>query len=149
MRYISALVLTTALTTLAAWSAEPPGQADDANALIALEHRWVDALQKSDLETLSAILASTYVDTDETGDRGDKASVLSALKSGALKFSVITISDMKPVIYGHAAVVTGAGMQQGTYDGQPLAQRVVFTDTFVRTGKTWKVVASQRTVAPK
>ena len=149
MRYIRALVLTTALATLTAWSAEPAGQADDASALVALEHRWVDALQKSDLETLSAIIASTYVDTDETGHRGDKASVLSALKSGALKFSVITISDMKPVIYGHAAVVTGAGVQQGTYDGQPLAQRVVFTDTFVRTGKTWKVVASQRTAAPK
>ena len=149
MHYIRALVLTTALATPTAWSAEPPGQADEASALVALEHRWVDALQKSDLETLSAILASTYVDTDETGQRGDKASVLSALKSGALKFSVITISDMKPVIYGHAAVVTGAGVQQGTYDGQPLAQRVVFTDTFVRAGKTWKVVASQRTAAPK
>ena len=64
------LVLTTALATLTAWSAEPPGQADDAGALIALEHRWVDALQKSDLEALSAILASTFVDTGETGDRG-------------------------------------------------------------------------------
>ncbi len=149
MRYLGAVILTTVLATLTAWSAELPGQADDAGALIALEHRWVDALGKMDVETLSAILASTYVDTDETGHRGDKASVLNALKTGALKFSVITLSDMRPVIYGHAAVVTGAGVQQGTYDGQPLAQRVVFTDAFVRTGKTWKVVASQRTAAPK
>ncbi|MGO9995522.1 MAG: nuclear transport factor 2 family protein [Steroidobacteraceae bacterium] len=149
MRYISGIVLTTALASLTAWSAEPPGQADDASALIALEHRWVEALQKMDVKTLSAILASTYVDTDETGHRGDKALVLSALKSGALKFSFITLADMTPVIYGHAAVVTGAGVQQGTYDGQPLAERVVFTDTFIRTGKTWKVVASQRTAAPK
>ena len=128
---------------------EPPGQVDDPSTLIALEHDWVQALQKSDVKTLSDILASTYVDTDEAGHRGDKASVLSALKSGALKFSGITISDMKPVVYGRAAVVTGAGVQQGTYDGQPLAQQVVFTDMFIRTGKTWKVVASQRTVAPK
>ncbi|MGO9596283.1 MAG: nuclear transport factor 2 family protein [Steroidobacteraceae bacterium] len=149
MRYLQAVIVATALAALTAWSAEPPGQVDDASALIALEHGWVQALQKSDVKTLSDILASTYVDTDETGHRGDKASVLSALKSGALKFSVITVSDMRPVVYGHAAVVTGAGVQQDTYDGQPLAQQVVFTDTFIRTGKTWKAVASQRTVAPK
>jgi len=149
MRYLHVFVMTTALAALTAWSAEPPGQADDASALIALEHGWVQALQKMDLKTLTDILASSYIDTDETGHRGDKASVLSALKSGALKFSVIRISDMKPVIYGHAAVVTGTGVQQGTYDGQPLAQRVVFTDTFIRTGMTWKVVASQRTAAPQ
>ena len=149
MRYLWTSVLVTTLTTLSAWSAEPPAQGDDANALIALEHTWVEALQKNDVKTLSTILASTYVDTDETGHHGDKAAVLGALKSGALKFSVIELSDMKPTIYGHAAVVTGASVQRGTYEGQPLAERIVFTDTFIRTGKTWKVVASQRTAASK
>jgi hypothetical protein len=149
MRYLRTSVLVTTLATLSAWSAEPPAQGDDAGALIALEHTWVEALQKNDAKTLSTILASTYVDTDETGHQGDKAAVLRALKSGALKVSVIELSDMKPMIYGHAAVVTGASVQRGTYEGQPLAERIVFTDTFIRTGKTWKVVASQRTAAPK
>ena len=86
---------------------------------------------------------------EETGHRVDNEAVLAALKSGALKVSKIELSDMKPVIYGHAAVVTGASVQRGTYEGQPLADRIVFTDTFIRTGKTWKAVASQRTTAPK
>jgi hypothetical protein len=149
MRYLSTATLAIAIATLSARSAEPPAQTDDASALIALEHAWVEAIQKSDVNTLSTIFASTYVDTDETGHRGNKTAVLSDLKSGALKMSLIELSDMKPVIYGHAAVVTGASVQRGTYDGQPVAERIVFTDTFIRTGKTWRAVASQRTAAPK
>ena len=149
MRYLSAAVLLTVLPTLSVWSAEPATQADDAKALIALEQAWVEALQKNDVKTLSTILASTYVDTDETGHRGDKTAVLGALKSGALKFSVIESSEMKPMIYGHAAVVTGTSVQRGTYEGHPVAERIAFTDTFIRTGKTWRVVASQRSAAPK
>jgi Domain of unknown function (DUF4440) len=149
MRYLWTATLVTAIATLSAWSTELPAQADDASALIALEQAWVEAILKSDVKTLSTIFASTYIDTDETGQRGDKATVLGALKSGALKMSVIELSDMKPVIYGHAAVVTGASVQRGTYEGQPVAERIVFTDTFIRTGNTWKAVASQRTAAPK
>ena len=148
MRYLAS-VLVTALAAFSAWSAEPPAQTDDATALIALEHTWVEALQKNDVKTLSIVLANTYVDTDESGHRGDKTAVIRALNSGALKFSAIELSEMKPIAYGHAAVVTGSSVQHGTYEGQPLAERIVFTDTFIRSGKTWKVVASQRTAAPK
>lgn len=149
MRYILTAALVAALVAVSARAAEPPAQTDDASALIALEHAWVEALQKNDVKTLSNIFASTFVDTDETGHRADKGAVLGALKSGALKLSLIELSDMKPVIYGHAAVVTGASVQRGTYEDQPLADRIVFTDTFIRTGKTWKAVASQRTAIPK
>ena len=149
VRYLRSVVLATALATLSAWATEPPTKADDASALIALEHAWVEALQKNDVKTLANIFADTYVDTDETGHRADKTAVRSDLKSGALKLSLIELSEIKPVIYGDAAVVTGASVQRGTYDGQPLAQRIVFTDTFIRAGKTWRAVASQRTAAPK
>ena len=130
-------------------STEPCSRLLCENVLIFLEQNWVLAMQKNDAKTLSAILANTYVDTDETGHRGDKASVMSALSSGTLKFSSIHLSDMKVSIYGDAGVVTGVGVQLGTYKGQPVAERVVFTDTFVRDGETWVAVASQRTVAPK
>lgn len=147
MRYLWTTLAS--IATLAAWSAEPPPPADDASTLIALEQAWVGAIQKADVKTLSTIFASTYVDIDETGHRAGKPAVLEALKSRALKMSKIELSDMKPTIYGNAAVVTGASVQRGTYDGHALAERIVFTDTFVRVGKTWKAVASQRTAAPR
>ena len=41
-------LLVTALVTFSAWSAEPTAQTNDASALMALEHTWVEALQSAD-----------------------------------------------------------------------------------------------------
>ena len=57
-------MVVTASTTSAADLAASGGRA---GALIALEKKWVAALQKSDTKALSALWAQTYVDTDETG----------------------------------------------------------------------------------
>src|ERR1700682_1291075 len=115
-----------------------------AGSLPALEETWVNALQKADVATLDSILADTYVDTDEGGNRGGKQDVLGALKSGDLKIKSIKLSDMRVHRYGDAAVVTGSATQDATFKGEPLVAKVVFTDTFVRQGGKWKVVASHR-----
>jgi len=120
---------------------------DPAGALTALEEKWVAALQRSDIKTLSALWAQTYVDTDETGHRSDKTEVLRVLKSGALKLRKLQLSDMKAYIYGDVAVVTGTSVQDGDFEGQRLASKIVFTDTFVRRGDDWIAVASQRTAS--
>ena len=117
-------------------------------ALIALEDKWVDALQKADTETLNSILADTYVDTDEQGQQSDKQGILSALKSADLKFESLKVSDMQARTYDAAAVVTGTGVQRGTFKRQPLTPQVVFTDTFIRQNGNWRAVASHRATAP-
>jgi phage protein U len=118
-----------------------------AAALIALEEKWVAALERSDTKTLSALWAQTYVDTDETGHRSDKEEVLRVLKSGALKLRKLQLSDMKAYLYGDAAVVTGTSVQDGDFQGQRLARKILFTDTFVRHGNDWIAVASHRTAS--
>ena len=134
-------------TASATSAADRAASGGPSGVLIALEEKWVAALQRSDTETLTALWAQTYVDTDETGHRSDKAEVLRVLKSGALKLRKLQLSDMKAYVYGDAAVVTGASAQDGDFVGQPLASKIVFTDTFVRDGDTWKAVASQRTAS--
>jgi len=135
------------MTTSITSAADLAASTDPTGSLIALEKKWVAALQKSDTKTLSAIWAQTYIDTDETGHRSDKAEVLRILKSGALKLHKLQLSDMKAYVYGDTAVVTGASAQDGEFQGQRLADKIVFTDTFVRDGDTWKAVASQRTAS--
>ena len=117
------------------------------SALVDAENRWVAALAKADLAALDAALDDTYVDTDEDGNRGDKKAVLAALKSGDLKIRAIQLSDMHVHLYGGFAVVTGTGTQAGTYAGQPLKTKVLFTDSFILQNGTWRAVASQRTPA--
>jgi ketosteroid isomerase-like protein len=139
------LAVVVAASTVSA--ADQAASGGPAGELIALEQKWVTALQRSDTKTLSALFAQTYVDTDETGHRSDKAGVLRVLKSGALKLRKLQLSDMKAYVYGDAAVVTGASAQDGDFQGQPLAGKIVFTDTFIRDGDAWKAVASQRTAS--
>ena len=128
-------------------AAELAANGDPAGALIALEEKWVAALQRADTKTLSALWAQTYVDTDETGHRSDKEEVFRVLNSGALKLRKLQLSDMKAYVYGDAAVVTGTSGQDGDFNGQRLARKIVFTDTFVRRGGDWKAVASHRTAS--
>jgi ketosteroid isomerase-like protein len=123
-----------------------PVQGPDATtqALIDLENKWVGALVKSDTAALDSIFADTYVDTDEHSHRSDKQAVLAVLKSGELKLASIKLSDMHVHLYGDAAVVIGSSSQAGTFQGQPLAATIVFTDTFIRQNGKWKAVASHR-----
>src|SRR5450631_2390366 len=141
--WLVAIVVTASITS----AADLVTSGDPSGALIALEKKWVAALQRSDTKTLSALWAQTYVDTDETGYRSDKAEVLRVLKSGALKLRKLHLSDMKAYVYGDTAVVTGTSIQDGDFQGQPLANKIVFTDPFVRHGDDWKAVASHRTAS--
>ena len=118
------------------------------SALVDLENRWVAALVKADIAALNLrFFADGYVDGDEDAHRSDKAGVMGVLKSGDLKIKSITLSDMKVHLYGAFAVVTGTGVQAGTFQGKPLKSKVLFTDSFVLQNGKWRAVASQRTPA--
>lgn len=123
------------------------GTGATAQALIALENKWIDALMKSDTAALDSIFADTYVDTDEHSQRSDKQAVLSVLKSGDLKMESIKLSDMQVHDYGDAAVVTGSASQAGNFKGQSLVHKIIFTDTFIKQNGKWRAVASHRSPA--
>ena len=113
-------------------------------ALMELEKQWVDALMQPDTEKLDLIFADTYVDTDEHSQRSDKQAVLAVLKSSDLRIESIKLSEMKVYDYGDAAVVTGSSAQVGNFQGQPMAAKIIFTDTFIRRNGKWIAVASHR-----
>jgi ketosteroid isomerase-like protein len=149
MKSITAvLLLAMAFLTPAQTPKSKPAQGTEAitqaQALFALENKWVDALVKSDTATLDSIFADSYVDTDEQSHRSDKPAVLSVLKSGDLHLASIKLSDMHVTIYGDAAVVIGTSAQVGNFKGQPLAATIVFTDTFIKQNGKWRAVASHR-----
>ena len=143
------LLLAVAVVAVAHTQKNGAGQASDrtTQALIDLENHWVDALVKSDIAALDAIFADTYVDTDEHSHRGNKEDVLSILKSGDLKLTSVTLSEMRVNVYGDAAVVIGTAMQEGSFLGGPIATKIIFTDTFAKQNGKWRAVASHRSVA--
>jgi len=117
-------------------------------AIIDVQHRWVEALVRGDTVSLDAILIDSYVDTDESGCRFDKGGVLAALKSGELKLNSITLLQTAVHRYGNAAVLTGTSAQTGTFQGQPIAPKILFTATLVLQNGKWRAVAAHRTAVP-
>jgi len=141
---IALLVLASLFLAPAGAQKKPETKDAEAHALTELEMKWVGALMKSDTATLDGILADGYVDTDEHSQRSDKQGVLSVLKSGELKMESLKLSDMKVYVYGDAAVVIGSSAQVGNFQGQAVAPKIIFTDTFVKQRGKWRAVASHR-----
>ena len=113
--------------------------------ILDVQHRWVDALVKADTAALDAILVDSYVDTDESGCRFDKAAILGALKSGDLKLTAITLLETRVDRYGNSAVLAGASAQSGAFRGQPIAPKILFTATLVLQNGKWRAVTAHRT----
>ena len=114
-------------------------------AILDVQHRWVEALVRGDTAALDAILIDSYVDTDESGSRFDKGGVLAALKSGDLNLTSITLLQTDVHRYGNAAVLTGTSAQTGAFQGQPIAPKILFTATLVLQHGKWRAVAAHRT----
>ena len=73
------------------------------------------------------------------------AQFLADLKSGDLAIESSEIQDMKVHVHGTAAVVTYSTTDTGKFKGQDIGGRYRWTDTFVRHGEKWQVVAGQGT----
>ena len=121
---------------------------DALQPILDLQHRWVEALLKADTGALEAILVDSYADTDESGSRSDKTSILAALKSDDLKLASITLLETHVHRYGDSAVLTGASAQTGVFRGQPIAPKILFTATLVLQNGQWRAAAAHRTAVP-
>ncbi len=91
----------------------------------------------------SALLADKVVETNEEGKVfAGKDAVLADAKS--YTWSSVEYTDLKVTVFGHTAIATGTVIAKGTNAaGKPLADRVRFTDTWVKMANgRWLCVAT-------
>ena len=126
----------------------PPTQDTEA-VLMKIERDSAAALTKKDFAAFASVFSDDAVFTGPDGAVLTKAQLLADLKSGTLVVESSQISDMKVRIFGEAAVVTYTTTDKGKYKGQDISGTYRWTDTFVRRGGKWQVVAGQGTpIAP-
>jgi hypothetical protein len=113
--------------------------------ILEVQRRWVEALVEADTAALDAILVDSYIDTDESGFRSDKSGILAALKSGDLKLASITLLETDVHTYGDSAVLIGTSAQSGTFQGRPIAPKILFTAALVLRNRKWRAIAAHRT----
>jgi ketosteroid isomerase-like protein len=142
-------IVALAIFALTAQTPKPKGTAGrsggDAAALVDIENAWADAVIKKDIPTLERYYADDVTDVGPDGTMTTKEQDISDIKNGVFVVESATATDLKPRIYGNAAVVTGTGDLKGTYKDQDISGRYRFTDTFVKQNGQWKCVATQVT----
>ena len=110
-----------------------------------IQHEWAEARVKGDSSYTRRIEADdcTIVWPDDriVNKRGDLESM-----TGDIVFSEFKIDDLRVRLYGDTGIVVGQGTIRADKGKQDLLSgKFVWTDTFVKQGGQWKVVASQIT----
>lgn len=119
-------------------------------ALMQMERDWAQALVKADMATLDRIIAHDWVLVSPEGQKQSRMAAMDEMRSGTMKFTSMTPSDLDVRVFGDTAVVTGRTMDKGTYKGQDVSGEYRFTDVFVKRDGRWQAVSSHvsRVVPP-
>jgi len=109
------------------------------------EQDWAQAVVKEGAASVDRYEADDIITTDPTGRVTGKAEDRTDLSSGDYMIQSEELSDLTVHVYGNIAVATATNQMKGTYKGQDLSGKYRFTDTWVKRGGKWQVVASQYT----
>ncbi len=126
---------------LAAQTPAPPGSAAE-RALFQLEDGWATALVHHDTAYFRRTLASGYVYSDESGV-SDREETLAQMTAPGDTVDFAANENMRAHIYGTTGVVTGILVTRGRGARGRFAHRYRFTDTWIRSGGRWIMIASQ------
>lgn len=142
------LIVVAMLTALTATKAQTGGNAEAVAAVTKLEN---DAV-KADLANDKAFYEKVFADDCTLGDSGGtwftKADVLKLMDDPEHnKFNSEKISELKVRSYGNTAIATYRDTYDSMLKGEHRAQTVIGTDTFVKIGGEWKLVASHASQA--
>jgi ketosteroid isomerase-like protein len=118
--------------------------ADVEKELTQMENDLTAALVKNDIAAVTdRILADDFVTTMPDGSKATPAELKEAVKSGALKFESMSISNVKVRVFGDTAVVTYDQTEKSTDHGKDSSGNTQWMDVFVKRGGQWKMVAEQ------
>ena len=119
-------------------------RSQEEKALTKIQHEWAEARIKGDSSYTRRLEAENctivWPDGSIVNKRGDLQSMTDIV------FSEFEIQDLQVRLYGDTGVVVGEGIIKAQKGNQILlGGKFVWTDTFVKQGGEWKVVASQIT----
>jgi ketosteroid isomerase-like protein len=120
----------------------------DEQTLLQMEKDWSAAAKRKDTGWMERNYADGYTWTGPEGNINDRKTDIA--ETADVTFESLEASDMRVSVSGDTAVVTGISTLKGTFKTQDISGKYRFTDTFVRRGGRWMILASQSTrVAPR
>jgi ketosteroid isomerase-like protein len=121
----------------------------DAAEIRTLELKWTESYKQRQVESLAYLLAEDFVITVEDGNTYSKSGYISHSADPSVHVEVAELSDLKVRMHGNTAVVTGAYHERGDSNGKRYEYHDRLTDTWMKSGGRWQVVASHYSVPIK
>jgi ketosteroid isomerase-like protein len=121
-------------------------QNDVEQELKGLENEWLSSYLRGDKHTFDRIVADDFTRTDESGKFATKAEERALVQAPPASVNAsLTNEDVQVRVYGNSAIVTGriVSKVQGSFNFQSR-----FTDTFIKRGGRWQVVARHYSRVP-
>jgi ketosteroid isomerase-like protein len=119
--------------------------AQEKQTLIKIQYEWAEARVKGDSSYTRQLEAEDCTIVWPDGRIVDKRGDLQSM-TGDIVFSEFKINDLQVRIHGETGIVIGQGTISARKGQQNLlGGNFLWTDTFVKQGGKWKVVASQMT----
>lgn len=128
----------------------PPARAADTDWFLTTTQALMDAVTNGEAAVWERALDGDCIITNEDGDVFDKAKILKELTPLPAGFSgEIKVRDLTVRQLGDAAIVHYWLDEVELIFGQTLRTTYVETDTYRRSGDSWKVLAMHTTVVPR
>jgi ketosteroid isomerase-like protein len=116
--------------------------ATEEDVIRALEERWDTANLKGDAAALETLFSDDFISTDSEGRVRTKAVIVGAVKAKNIKYDSASTEDVKVILHGDAAVVSGIWRGKYTYQGKLVNLVERFTNFYVKQRGQWRCVAS-------
>src|SRR6267378_5085563 len=121
---------------------------DVANAVLQTERDLATAYLKSDTDGIAQGVMEDYTLTNSMGKITTRADDIGEARKNDPKYEIFENYDMKVRVHGDAAVVTGRTHTKGVSGEKPFDFQFQFTDTFVKDGGRWRLLAGHVSKLP-
>lgn len=107
-----------------------------------LENAWNAAVLHGNIAAMDGLLADDYMAITPTGILQSKEQALASLRSGALRFSSLDVSDRKIRLYGTTALVTSRAEVKATGPDGAMSGSYRYTRVYVKDSRgVWRIVS--------
>ena len=112
------------------------------------ERQWAESVASGDTGPVERILANDFLGVDPKGNLYDKAKMISDTREAPKFFISNRLNEVKVRFYGDTAIAQGDESWERRV-GEPRRGRFVWTDTWIRRGGRWQIVAAEDLIAPE
>lgn len=107
-----------------------------------LEDAWRNAVLHANSSAMDGLLADDYMAITPSGILQSKEQALAAIRSGAMKFTSLELSDRKIRLYGTTALVISRAEVKGTSAEGDMSGSYRYTRVYVRDARgVWRIVS--------